>query len=71
MRRERWADAEADCRAALTVHPLDPVARLHLAACRHRLGDPAGARREADAAVGLVSPAQKAAYEDWYRRLSR
>jgi predicted CXXCH cytochrome family protein len=71
LRRERWTEAEADCRAALGIHPLDPVARLHLAACRNRLGDATGARREADAAVGLVPPTQKAAYEDWYRRLSR
>ena len=70
--RGLWADAEKDCRAALAIHPLHPFARLVLAACLHRRGDPAAARREAETAVGLAThPQQKQAFRDWFRRETR
>ncbi len=72
MRRGRWAEAEAACRAALALHPIDPVVRLHLAVCRHQQGDPAGGRRELDVAIRLAPrPQDRAAFAAWYRRQTR
>jgi predicted Zn-dependent protease len=68
----QWEEAEADCRAALAIHPLYPRARIVLAACRHHRGDPAGGRAEAETAAGLVTqPAARAALLDWYRTQTR
>lgn len=70
--QKKWAEAEADCRAALRLHPLHPQARLTLAACLHRRGDPAAGRAEADTAAGLaVHPRQKASFRDWFERETR
>jgi len=65
---ERWAEAEADCRAALALHPLHVNARIALAVCRHRQGDSAAGREEADrAAKALADPRRREATLDWYR----
>ncbi|MDB5310485.1 MAG: hypothetical protein JWO38_4687 [Gemmataceae bacterium] len=72
VRRKDWEKAEEDCRAALRVHPLHPLARVLLGVCRHHRGDPAGARREADTAAGLATnPRQRAALLDWYQQETR
>jgi hypothetical protein len=72
MQQGEWAKAEADCRAALTVHPLHPQVRLYLGICRHRLGDPAGGKREAETAAGLATnPHQRAGLMDLYRAQTR
>lgn len=64
--------AEADIRAALRLHPLHPEARLYLAHCLYRRGDPAaGGRAAEDAAALATSPQQRAAVLDWYRRAMR
>jgi hypothetical protein len=54
--RSDWVGVREDARAALALHPLHPWARLYLAAAKHRLGDTAGGRADADAALGLISP---------------
>ena len=70
--KREWAAAEADCRAALKVQPLHPMARLILAASLHRQGNPVDGKREADAAVRLIAePRQKKAFWDWYQRETR
>ena len=69
QRRKEWERAEADCREALRIHPLHPQARLYLALCRHHRGDPAGGRKELDAALSLASsPRQKDGFREWYGR---
>lgn len=67
-----WAKAEQDCREALRIHPLYPRARLLLAVCRHRQGDPAGGLKEAETAAGLVpNPQQRTAFLEWYQEQIR
>ncbi|MBP3960865.1 hypothetical protein J8F10_37060 [Gemmata sp. G18] len=71
-RRGQWGKAEAEARAALGIQPLHPEARLYLALCRHRLGDAAGGRKEADTAIGLATaPQQRDRMSDWYLRQTR
>lgn len=71
-RQQEWARAEADCRAALAIHPLHPSVRLLLGICRHRQGDPVGGRREAEIAGRLTStPAQRAEFQARYERETR
>jgi tetratricopeptide (TPR) repeat protein len=68
----RYAEAEADCRTALRIHPLHPTARLLLGVCRHHQGDPAGGKREAAAAAALAtSPGQRTALHEWYAQRTR
>ena len=70
--KRQWPAAEADCRAALRLQPLHPMARLVLATCLHRQGHPDAGKREVEAAVGLATdPQQKRAYWDWYQRETR
>ncbi len=70
--QKRWESAEADCRAALRIHPLHPHARLLLAICLHWRGDAAAGQREADTAAGLATdPRQRAAMLERYRRQTR
>ncbi len=72
LKRGDWAKAEADCRAALRIHPLHPEARLYLAICLHQQGDPAAGLREAQTAAQLESDARERAFlVDWYRRATR
>jgi tetratricopeptide (TPR) repeat protein len=72
IRLQDWNKAEADCRSALAIHPLLPQARMLLAICRYHLGDAAGARKEADTAVGLaVKPEQKTALRELFRAQTR
>lgn len=67
-----WIRAEKDCRAALTIHPLHPRARLVLAVCRHHLGDPTGGRNEASTAAGLTTDSrQRASFLEWYKQKTR
>jgi Flp pilus assembly protein TadD len=67
-----WAWAEADCRAALAIHPLHPRAHLYLGICRHWQGDAAGGKREADTAAGLATSArQRAELAETYRAQTR
>ncbi len=67
LRQKDWERAEADCRAALAIHPLFAQARLMLGVCRHRRGDPAGGEHEAETAAGLASdPRRQAAMMEWY-----
>jgi hypothetical protein len=67
-----WARAEADCRAALAIHPLLPQARMVLAICRYHLGDIDGAQTEAETAIGLaIKPEQKASLRELFRAQTR
>ena len=66
-----WEKAEADCRAALAIQPLQANARFLLAVCRHRRGDPAGARAEFDLAAKLTPEAGREQLAEWYRQLTR
>jgi Flp pilus assembly protein TadD len=68
LRLGEWVKAEADCRAALAIHPLHARAHLYLGICRHRQGDVAGGKREADTAAGLSTSArQRAELAETYR----
>jgi predicted CXXCH cytochrome family protein len=67
-----WAKAEADCRAALRLHPLNPEGHLYLAICLHHLGDTQGGQREAQTAAQLEStPREQESLLEWYRRATR
>ena len=67
-----WAKAEDDCRKALDIHPLHPRARLLLAVCRHHQGDPAGGRKEAATAAGLLTaPRDRSSFVEWYQEKTR
>lgn len=69
VRAKEWAKAEAACREALAINPLAPQPRIYLALCRHRQGDPAGGRAEAEAAAGLhAKPDRRAGLLEWYNR---
>jgi tetratricopeptide (TPR) repeat protein len=70
--QKQWERAEADCRAALQIHPLHAQARLLLGVCLHRRGNPEAGRREADIAAGLATqPGQREAFRQWYERETR
>jgi Flp pilus assembly protein TadD len=72
LKRSDWGRAEADCRAALAINPLHAETRLYLAICLHHRGDPAGGKKEAEAAAKLeASPQARAGLLDWYRRATR
>jgi len=58
----RWADALADCDAALELDPDNVKALTRRAKCRRELGDEAGAREDAASAVRL-DPLEKSAVE--------
>src|SRR5207248_7685994 len=49
-----WEKSEADCRAALAIHPLLANGRLMLAVCRRQRGDPAAGERELAVALSLT-----------------
>ncbi len=56
-----WPGAEADCRAAIAIQPLDPGAWEGLGQCRQAQGDVAGRRAAYATAAGLVTdPKHKA-----------
>ena len=70
--RRQWEKAEADCRAALRIQPLHPMARLVLAVALSRRGDRDAGTKEAETAVGLATEAQqKKAFWEWFQRESR
>jgi predicted CXXCH cytochrome family protein len=72
MRRGAWELAETDARAVLAVQPLHAQARLYVAVCRYRLGDPAEGQRQARTAAELATdPRQRAEMLDWYQRETR
>jgi tetratricopeptide (TPR) repeat protein len=72
QRMQDWEKAEADCRAALKIHPLHPKAHLYLGICRQRRGDVAEAARERDLALKLAtSQSQRDGFLDWFERESR
>lgn len=72
LRARDWVKAEADCRAALRIHPLHPQTRMLLAICLHNRGDPSAGRREALTAAGLTTnPQQQAALLEWFGRDTR
>lgn len=72
MSATNWAKAEADLREALKLQSLAPRTRVLLAVCRHRQGDAAGAQKELDLAVSLVSdPRAKAAFQEQFRGQTR
>jgi len=58
----RWADALADCDAALELDPDNVKALTRRAKCRRELGDEAGAREDA-ALVVRLDPREKSAVE--------
>ncbi|HEV2970494.1 MAG TPA: tetratricopeptide repeat protein [Pirellulales bacterium] len=70
--QQDWVRAEADCRAALAIHPLHPRAHLLLGICRYRRGDPTGGGREADLAASLATtPQLRTNFRDLYRSQTR
>ena len=70
--RKQWEKAEEDCRAALHIQPLYPMARLALAVCLHARGDPAAGKKEAETAIALsMEPHRKSAFRDWYSKQTR
>ncbi len=70
--QKKWEAAEAECRAALQLHPLHPQARLVLGVCLHHRGAPAAGRQEADTAAALAThPRQRKAIQEWYDRETR
>ena len=72
IRRGEWEKAEADCRAALAIHPLLPRAHLQLAVCLHHRENPDAGRKEANTALSLTtSPRQRSALQDWYENQTR
>jgi predicted CXXCH cytochrome family protein len=72
LKRGDWTKAEADCRAALRIHPHHPESHLYLAICLHQQGDPAAGLREARTAAQLESdPRERAYLMDWYQRATR
>jgi tetratricopeptide (TPR) repeat protein len=72
MLLRQWEKAEADYRAAIKINPLDPNARMLLAVCLFRRGDPAGARREFELALVLMPNATaRKSLSDSYRQLTR
>jgi hypothetical protein len=72
LRQRNWPQAEADCRAALKIHPLHPRAHLQLAACLYHKGKPDEARKQLETAVGLTtSTRQRMSFLDWYQRETR
>lgn len=72
LRQHNWVQAEADCQAALKIHPLHPRAHLQLAVCLSRLGRSEDARKQLDTAVGLTtSTRQRMSFLDWYQRETR
>jgi hypothetical protein len=67
-----WEKAEQDARAALHLQPLHPDARLYLAICLHKRGDPAAGLREAQTAARMESdPREREFLTDWYRRATQ
>jgi predicted CXXCH cytochrome family protein len=72
LSREDWVKAEEDARAAIRLHPLHPRARMYLAVCLRKLGDPAAALREAQTAARLESSVrERELLMDWYRRATQ
>jgi hypothetical protein len=72
LRRGKWPEAEADCRAALRLLPLHPEARLYLAIALHQQGDAAGGRREAETAARMeADPRQRAGLLEWFKSATR
>jgi hypothetical protein len=72
LKQGEWAGAEADCLAALNLHPLHAEAHLYLAICRHQQGDVSGGAKAAQTAAALeTDPRESAALTDWYRRATR
>jgi predicted Zn-dependent protease len=70
--QKNWTGAEAECRTALRLNPLQPHARLMLAIALHNGGNPGAGRAEAATALGLaLNPQQKSAFQDRYRRETR
>ncbi|HSQ54300.1 MAG TPA: tetratricopeptide repeat protein [Gemmata sp.] len=51
---EEWDKTEADCRAAIAIHPIQANARFMLAVCRHKRGDAESARQEIDLALKMT-----------------
>lgn len=69
---KRWEEAEAEARAALAIHPLHPNARLLLAVCLDRRGDPRAGRGELDVALRLApTPRSRSVMSEWYLRQIR
>ena len=67
--RKEWEKAERECRAALLIHPLHPLARLILGVCLDQQGDREGGKREFETALALTTQAgQRSAFRDWFQR---
>ena len=70
--KKEWAKAEEDCRVALKIHPLHPLAHLMLGVCLHKRGDRDGGRKEFETAIGLTTTTQqRSAFGDWFLRETR
>jgi Flp pilus assembly protein TadD len=71
-RQRLWERVEADCRAALSIDPLHPHARLYLGVALHRQGKVDEGRLEAERAGRMAIDAeQRAGFLDWYRDMTR
>jgi Tfp pilus assembly protein PilF len=67
-----WQKAEADCRAALAIQPLQPKARFMLAVCRNKRGDPVAGLKELNLALALTpTPQMRSSLSEGYSELTR
>lgn len=72
VKKQDWAAAAADCRAALAIFPHNPDARVILGVCLHKQGDAAAGQAELEAAMKLVSnPQAKDRFRRWYTNMTR
>ncbi len=70
--QKQWEAAETEARAALEIHPLHPMARLILGACRASRGDKRAGRVELETALRLApSPDRRTKMSDWYLQITR
>ncbi len=67
LRRQDWAGAEADCRAALAIQPQSVTAWVGLAEALRRQGDPFGAQAATETAAGLTQDPRE---KEWILRRS-
>lgn len=67
MTGKQWAEAEADCRAALRENPTYATSRVLLAISLHWQGDSRNAQLELKTALSMIrDPTKEAALRNWF-----